>query len=385
MNQSHFTKPKLCKSADGKWYVQFRYNGKLKKFKKGLNYIKNLRERERQGNLLAKLLHEKLLDGWNPDDPVSTEIDGMLFVDAINFALESKKKNLAKKSYLDYRVIAKFMIKAIYQLKLSNIKITDVRRAHIRKIIDCVSIERKWSNKAYNKSLNYFSSILSELIHYDIIEYNPVTKIQRLVEEESIYHRPATAEEHAIIKTELRDNHPDYCRFIEFEYYSGARPFEILLIQLHMIDIKNRIITLPPVYTKTKVRYRNIIIDNGLLDILLSMEIHKFPPEFYLFGSFRQSGKGNRGKHLDFIPGTTPIKRDTAGRRWEKIVKKGLGIDVTQYSYKHKGGDDKLRAGVELDSIRHQFGHKSTKMTSIYVKEVKGEYKKDILDNPTEF
>ena len=62
-----------------------------------------------------------------------------------------------------------------------------------------------------------------------------------------------------------------------------------------------------------------------------------------------------------------------------------MRIDVNLYSYKGKGGDDKLKAGVSLDSIRNQYGHSTKKMTEIYVKEVTGFYKKDILKNSTNF
>lgn len=106
---------------------------------------------------------------------------------------------------------------------------------------------------------------------------------------------------------------------------------------------------------------------------------------FYLFGSYREKGRGNVGKYIDFIPGPTPIKRDTATKRWQKIVKIKLGIDVNMYAYKHKGADDKLIAGINLDSIRNQLGHSTKKMTSTYAKGITGVYKKDIIDNSPEF
>lgn len=152
-----------------------------------------------------------------------------------------------------------------------------------------------------------------------------------------------------------------------------------------MISLRHREIILPTEITKVGKVDRTIVIDDGLMEVLIEMEIEKYPKDFYLFGSFRESGRGNVGKHLDFICSTTPIKRDTATKRWCKIVKDDLGINVNMYSYKHKGGNDKLRAGVDLDSIRNQYGHSSTKMTKTYVKEITGFYKDDIIKNSTEF
>ena len=202
---------------------------------------------------------------------------------------------------------------------------------------------------------------------------------------ESNYHKSANDDEHLIIKECLSKHHPDYYNYIRTLYHTGARPIEILSIQLNMVNLENREINLPPIVTKTGIKYRDIIINDYLMHIFMKMEILKYPDDFYLFGSYRQKGKGNIGKHLDFIPGPTPIRRDTATNRWKRIVKDGLGIDVTQYSYKHKGGDDKLIAGVNFDSIREQFGHTTKKMTKTYVKKIKGVYKKDIIDNSPDF
>ena len=222
-------------------------------------------------------------------------------------------------------------------------------------------------------------------MQWDIIEVNPAHNIKNKYVEDSIAHIPANENQHKLIKKCLQENHPYFYNFMQFMYYSGARPKEILQIKLSFIDIKTREILLPAKITKGKISYRNIVIDDGLLDVLLDMEIDKYPKDFYLFGSFREPGKGNVGKYIDFIPGPTSIKRDTATKRYKKIVKDGLGIDVTMYSYKGKGGDDKLRAGVDLDSIRNQYGHTNKKMTKVYVRSITGFYKDDIIKNSTKF
>jgi hypothetical protein len=61
-----FTLPKLSKAEKG-WFIHFRYEGKQYRFKEGLNYIKNLKEREIEFNALGLKLREKLRDGWYPN------------------------------------------------------------------------------------------------------------------------------------------------------------------------------------------------------------------------------------------------------------------------------------------------------------------------------
>jgi len=385
MRNTIYSIPKLCK-AKGGWYIHFRYEGIQKRYKFKLNYIHDLEKREREFKMLRKALHKKLKSGWNPLVPdFETEQDQMSLSEAIDFALEKKKENLAPKSYSGYKGSVKFFKEAILKLHLQHMTIDETKRIHIKKISAKAKNLNNWSNKAYNKNLNYLSAVMDELLEWDILEYNLVHKIKRLPVEESMANRPPELIEHETIKKELMNNHPFFCKFMETEYHTGIRPKEILSIQLNMIHLDAREIRLPPKVTKSGIKKRNVIINNHLHKILSEMELSMYPEDFYLFGSYREKGRGNVGKRLDFIPGPTPIKRDTATKRWKIIVKDGLKIDVNMYAYKHKGGDDKLIAGVDLDSIRNQYGHSEKKMTERYVKQIKGVYKKDIIDNSPEF
>lgn len=380
-----FTKPRLCKSKDDIWYVHFSYLGKVKKYKKGINYIKNLKEKEIFGNEMARDLYNKLKEGWNPFVSEEVPQDDIYFASALEFALNEKKERLAKKSFSTYKNSLVHIIKAIKSLGLQYVKIQDVKRYHIRAVLKKVRTTRSLSNHARNKYLSQLSAIMSELLDHDIIEYNPCHKIKPLPVGESNANETATDREHKIIKQELETNHPNFCKFIETVYHTGIRPKEILSIKLYMINLDIREIILPPIITKSGTRKRNVVINNYMLDMLLRLQIDAYPDNFYLFGSFRKSGCGNRGKFDDFIIGPTQLKRDTATKRWQKIVKKGLGIDVNMYSYKHKGGDDKLLSGVDLDAIRELYGHSSKRMTTHYVKRIQGVYKKDIIENSPKF
>lgn len=105
-----------------------------------------------------------------------------------------------------------------------------------------------------------------------------------------------------------------------------------------------------------------------------------------MFGSFRQPGKGNVGPKLDFIPGPTKMNRDTATRRWESVVKIGLGFkDVNMYSNKHAGANAKILAGMDLDALRELYGHTSKLMTTKYATVIKEVYRKQIMENSPDF
>lgn len=55
------------------------------------------------------------------------------------------------------------------------------------------------------------------------------------------------------------------------------------------------------------------------------------------------------------------------------------------YSLKHKGADDKILAGIDLDALRELYGHRSKYMTEKYARAVKDLYRKQIIDNSPDF
>ncbi len=384
MKKSIYSTPKLCKANQG-WYVHFRYAGVQKRYKMKLNYISNLREREREFNMLRRALHQKLKDGWNPLIP-ETESDDerMTFMAALDFALEKKKGTVASKTLSGYRGSVKFYKQAIKNLRYDYLTISETKRAHIRKMANEAKQIRGWSNKAYNKHLNHIKALLSELIQWDIIEVNPAHRIKSLPVSESRANIPATAEQHIRIKEHLKANHLNFYRFITVIFHTGIRPKEILNTRIKMVNLKRQQIILPPEITKTDME-RVVPINNYLMATFEDMKVSDFPSDYFLFGSYRKPGRGNAGSREDFIPGPTMIKRDTATKRWKRIVKDALGINVNMYSNKHAGANAKIMAGMDLDTLRELYGHTSKLMTLRYAKVVKEVYRKQIIEQSPEF
>lgn len=386
--KSIYSTPKVVKYDDlsKSWFVYFRYNKKLFRYKYGINYINNYKKRLIEANALRDVLESKLKKGWNPNIPdLYSTVNEYTIVEALDFALEKKKPVLAKKSFLGYTGTLNFIKSAITELGLSNIPIAEVRRIHIKTILEKVKEQRNASNHAYNKYLTYLGAILSELLEYDIIEVNPADKIKHLPTEESILHNPASIKEIEKIKEELKLTDPNFFNFVAIIYHLGIRPDEILQIKLSMIDFTNKTITLIPKNTKGKRKYRILPINRHLITFFNSMQLQSLPQDFYLFGSFRTPGKGNVGPKADFIPGPTHINRDTATRRWETIIKIGLNIDMTMYAMKKHGANMKLSSGISLEAISEQFGHSKIETTKIYTTKLSEINRSEVLSKSPEF
>jgi integrase len=381
--KSIYTIPKVVKYDDLKksWFVYFRYDKKLFRFKYGINYIDDYKKREKEANLLKEALHQKLKEGWNPLVPeVIQKQSDLSLIEALFFAMDKKKANLSPKTISGYNGTIKFVKESIKSLNFVQLPIIEVKRIHIKLIIEKAKEQRNWSNNAYNKHLNHLKAILSELIQWDIIETNPAHNVKNLPVTESDANAPASIEDIEIIKNALEGKHFNFWVFCLTIFHTGIRPEEITKLTLDMIDLQNSEIVLPASITKTNKK-RIVPINNHLKEYFYKLDFEILPKNFYLFGSFRDPGKGNVGKFNDFIPGPTKMNRDTATRRWENLVKKGLGIQMNLYAMKHLGANRKILAGLELDSLRELYGHTSKLMTEKYAKVVKEVHRKNILEN----
>jgi hypothetical protein len=110
--KSIYTIPKVVKYDDlsKPWFVYFRYNKVLFRYKYGINYINNYKKREVEANLLRDALYQKLKEGWNPQmpDPIQQQ-SNLTFIESLDFALEKKTPNIGKKTISGYKGTINFI------------------------------------------------------------------------------------------------------------------------------------------------------------------------------------------------------------------------------------------------------------------------------------
>lgn len=379
-----FTNPKISKTARG-WYVHYRYEGKQFREIAGLNKIEDLEKREAKAIEICRLILVELKSGWNPNIPISfSETEKMNIVDAIKFALDKKSQSISKRTLVAYKSTTDFFIKAVKDLKLSNVLITDIKRIHIKTILERIKKNRKWSDKSYNKNLGYLKAIIGELLQWDILEYNPVHGIKTIKIGEVIANIPATDEQVILIKEKLLSDFPSFYIYVISIFHTGIRPEELLKLKINMIDLPKNQIILPAEITKTQIE-RIVPVNNYLKDYFEKMNIYDYDQDYYLFGSKREHSNRGLKKDLDFIPGPTMLNRDCASKLWRKLIKDDLGIDVNMYSMKHLGANKKILAGIDIDALRELYGHTSKMMTLRYAKIVKEVNRNQILEKSPDF
>ncbi|MBF4484447.1 tyrosine-type recombinase/integrase [Flavobacterium sp. CSZ] len=385
--KSIYTIPKIVKYDDlsKAWFVYFRYDKKLFRYKFGINYINNYKKRLVEAESIRDALHQKLKESWNPNIPdLINTYNNMLFSEALDFSIEKKTPNLGSKTLCGYKSTSKFIKEALKATNMDNLLIAETKRIHIKLIIEKTKEQRKWSNKSFNKNLGYLKAILSELMQWDIIENNPAHGIKSLKVGEITAFTPATDDEIKLIKQKILSEFPSFYTYIISIFHTGIRPEELLHIQLKMIDLKKSQIILPPGITKTDIE-RIVPLNPFLKAYLEEMNLSQHNQEFFIFGSKREHTNRGLKKELDFIPGPRRLNRDCASKLWRKLIIDGLKINVNMYSLKHLGANKKILAGVELDALRELYGHTSKMMTLRYAKVVKEVNRNQIMEKSPDF
>jgi integrase len=427
----NYTVPVIRTANPNDWFIYFEFfhGGEWhgRKIRKGINRFE-LKERKKEAEGLRDATELKLKLGWNPViDPEfkarnvlkGEDLGQMNFNDAMDFALEKKRKELAKKSFVDYRNILTIVKEYATKTGFGFMPVREMKRLHIITLLEGLSEERAFSNHRFNMYLGCICSMFTTLETWTVCDYNPATKIPKRVVAESNKFAAFTEEEKGRISEHLAAKHHQLFVFVQFVYQMGIRPKELLLLKVGQIDLKRRVVTLVPDLkeetTKTKFVQQKPI-PNVLWSFVSQMYLQQYDPEFYVFGSPFEPGKGNRGFITAMVPGQrrmikqtrrngfevservtgamrpdylkpSPFKasRDTVTRLWQTLVKEELNINKCLYAAKHTGADDKILAGIDLDALRNMYGHRSKQMSERYATEIRQLHNSKIIEQSPDF
>jgi integrase len=410
-----YTIPEISIANPKDWFIYFRFthNGKeyLRKYREGLNRIKDKSQRMVQAEKLCQLYKEWLEKSWNPIidpefkvrhiKPIQAKRD-MYFKEAMTYALSKKK--LAKKSKLSYRSMLDFIGSIAAKNGYDLLPLSQFDRGVCLSLIDECAKERGFSNHNYNKHISVLRSMFSVLLDYRIVGSNPLLDYKDREVPESNLYQDYTEDEKARITHHLLKFHPRLFIVMSMVYHCGIRPKEVLALRIKDIDLDDLLITISPdeeaENSKTK-NVRRIPINRHLCLLLEGMNLKDFSGEYFVFGSPFKHGRSQPRKEAgkvvygsmvkDYLtPNPVQVKRDTITKLWKKLVidepPTGLGIKKYLYAAKHTGTDDKTDAGLELKDIQYMYGHKSEAMTERYKKRKRQmEAKKEILEKSPGF
>lgn len=322
---------------------------------KGMNHLKTLTERrEATRELLDNELYMLKVEGFNPitksyHGPDQEEAIGIHPNTGFAAAIEAafNELDLAPKTIKDIEIIKKYFVEAIKELRYDSIKVSDIRRPHVRAILDLQSKNNGYSNKRYNKARSYIMMLFKELLNRDAIEFNPVSAIPKKRVTKKL-RSVLTNDELKDIKKHLRENYYSFYRYMEIFFHSGSRSSELMRLKRKDINLDDQTFK---VTVKKGRHYSEELraINKNVLE--LWKEICKgAKKEDYIFS-------------LDLKPGPVSVDPWQISKRWREHVKLKLNVEADFYSLKHLHTTKIVEAygGALAASVN---GHKSEAMNN---------------------
>lgn len=352
------------KAIEANWYVQCdffdpNFSEKYPKgfpFRKKLNKFKTVDQRRAAVRLyleeIPKLLEEKgfnpitksyMVSDLNVYDPSTLSPDS-LFLDALDLAFKNLK--IAKSTSDDIKYMLPKVKSAVSILKYDELKISDVKRKHIRFTLDKIEeTEKIFSAHKFNKYRGYLSILFKELVECEAVEDDVVLGIKKRVHETKL-RLTLTNKERVLVNDYLKNNFVDFWRFTLIFFHSGGRISELLQVKAEDVNLAEQKYK---VLIKKGKQYKWVerVIKDVALD-LWKKSLYGARPSDYIFSEGLQ-------------PGPSSIRREQISRRWNMHVKEKLGIKADFYSLKHTNLDETV-ALLSMKDAAAMANHKSTSM-----------------------
>jgi integrase len=325
------------------WYIKYRFYEHgfppIQKVIKGnMNKFKTLRHKQQAMRALLEDADRVLKGGYNPgtntlpDDEQKEE--NLSTTEALKFAYQ--------KIFVSDRTKTDIfnMLKLVPEIRTP---IKEFTRKNVKRLLEKISN----TPDRYNKNRTSLMILYSELVEDEIVDVNPLWDIKKKKVVKKL-QTILTLDERKLVKDHLLQ-YPEFYRFVEIFFHSGARISELLRLRFDDVDVKNQFFKI--VILKGK-EYRQV--KKVIKDLSLPYWITQFAnckPGDYLFST-------------GLKPGPNQIKPDYVTKKWSRCVQKPLKIKASFYSLKHLHSDE-ISAGVGL-SVAGKHNHKGTVITMTY-------------------
>lgn len=346
------------------WFIYYRfYDPRFKtnpKFKKGkLVVLKGMNQftihEERISKTLdiigeeTKKLKEK---GFNPITSmlitIHTEFSEIApytpFMDALEMA--AKRLVVALSTKRDIKSTLESVRAAAFQLRYFEQPISSITRKHLKQVLMLINITMGDSPYRHNKIRSYLMMIYKELVELEVVDSNPVKDISKRKTIQRLRDLP-TMEVRRLVSEHLKANHYEFWLFMQIFFHSGARLTEMMLVKRKHVNLEKQTFR---IIIKKGRQYKEV--DKPIKNIALSFWIEAVKnaeKEDYIFS-----------KNLQ--PGPDPIRSFQITKRWNRLVKKKLGIEYDFYTLKHLNLDE-TAALIGITDAAAFASHTSTSIT----------------------
>lgn len=364
-----------------RWYIEYKiWNEKteqleLRKKYGGINRYHTIQERWDAARNLLVAVNKELENGQTIGSArtKTKQLRDLTVTEALQFAFDVKKQHTRESNWKYYNRIMKVFPAWLEQNGLDRLKIWQLDGHTMHDYFDHLSATVINSNKTYNNYLTSFNALFRVLYKRERSIFPddiPTIGFDMRQYETNKHHAYTREQLREVKKACLEMGYSDLWHFIQFIFYTLARPKEIRFLQVKHIEFESDRIYIPGEAAKGKVG-EYVDIYAPLKEVIKERKLLQYPPDYYLFST-------------DGKPGPVMLYDRFFWKQHSKVLEEtglnNLSRKFDLYAYKHSGTINLYLSGVELLDIQRQCRHKSPTQTMTYMRELDLFRKKDHLD-----
>lgn len=321
---------------------------------------------------------------------LAMDFKGYSLINAIVYAINEKRqiKGIKESSLRKYES-ALTTLKDFLSFKglQANYPLRNLTAIFITQYFDYLKTERKASNKTYNDRKAFLHAMFEVLIkksdHTLFRGKNPFQAVQFL---------PTQSRKHAAFTDQQLQDIVAYARsrndfhvvlFMQFMYFTLARPEELRKLKVGNIDLARRKILFKASEAKTSIE-EYVGINDRFYQIIQESGIMKYPPHYYVFSNelvskramIDDGAKKNPGRAdtRSYAPAETPVGMnyfgDAIAGYIEDLKLDQVNPNFTPYGIKHTGAIGLYLATKDPKVVQIQCRHKKLETTLKYLRDL---------------
>lgn len=358
---SDYIPARLCEGKEWVivWYVKSPLTGKMVRYRKKVNRIKQISKRRAAAKSLMAGINERLAIGWNPEVSAIAPRATTKLNDALDMFLKVKQKESEGNSMRSYRSFISTFRSWMQSVGIpDDVYVCSITSDVAMHMMDDIETRENIGARTYNNYLCFFKLLFNWMIERDYISENPFDKIHRKPKKLTKKKRRVMTdgELNTLFEFLGRTNRHYLCMTL-LCYCCFLRPKEIVSLKCADIDLVRQTVHIKEDVAKNdNDSYRTI--PDVIVPILKELDLSN--SNFFLFG-----GLGN----YEFTPSDIQVCSRKLAKYWDCYVRPAcnFGKDLQFYGLKDSGVTKMLTEKIPINLVQKQADHSSVAMTAIYV------------------
>lgn len=358
---SDYIPARLCEGKEWVivWYVKNPLTGKMVRYRKKVNRIKQISKRRAAAKALVAGINERLALGWNPEVAAVAPRATTKLNDALDLFLKVKSKESESNSMRSYNSFISTFRSWMKSAGIpDDVYVCSITSDVAMRLMDDIESRENIGARTYNNYLCFFKLLFNWMIERDYISENPFDKIHRKPKKLTKKKRRVMtdAELNTLFEYLGRTNRNYLCMTL-LCYCCFLRPKEIVSLKCADIDLVRQTVHIKEDVAKNdNDSYRTI--PDVIVPILRELDLSN--GSLFLFG-----GLGD----YEFAPSDRQVCSRKLAKYWDCYVRPAckFGQDLQFYGLKDSGMTKMITEKIPINLVQKQADHSSIAMTAIYV------------------